>query len=1759
MNRLSEIKGPALKSRAVEIKEYCSRELEFINTQGLFRFYNRHGPSHSQKVWENIKKILERKNVVLSEYELFLAEAAAWCHDLGMIKEIGENFDEPKVCEEVRNTHHERILKYIPEHWEALSLGNEPEALLLANICWAHSSKADLSKLKEKDEILVGENVGKVRTRFLGALLRLADALDAGKDRLPPENYRDHPEIPVSTHKEYWKHEVVDSVKTKDGHIILQMSVKYEYPVDVVEKVKKKLNDEIESVKGVLGEYGVDLKFDFLVIESAVKAKRSQEKLEASSNEPKKLSSDKMEFSEMRKEVRQLIETYEIDLRKFIKVTLHEKFGENWWEKRIPSKIRDDVNEEKTRKQRNISPFLSSSLPEDDIAYTTLDQLKGIILTNKKEQMNWAGVYEDYFKDKNDTQSRLDGIREIRNLIDHSNPVSKDDLIGCAVQIRKFIRIISKVVECETDISKEIISEPKEPPKRKTPSQPVISKIDYDKSALREVSSPSELYAVAKNTNFLENSEGDFKSKKKDVFYFGDKSEVDKRIQNILDELGPQRILFITGPPATGKSTFLLFLLDECFRKPLKDICHWQTIFFLNPREEMKKSLERIDEIIKLKYKDRISPEDILLVIDALHRKEEREVGQFSELFNKIRKDGYCLITTIRDSELKNLIDKMGDLKEKFGVEWEKEDLKLEQERMQRIFVNWLIYHNEKSKIELEDIDLSFEEIKNYFLEGEVVPPEKIESYQKFGECARIASRKSKGLAGYIKYLVEDISKGGKFSKEIIEEYPEGMTKLILRIIERDYFIKDDKVLPSLILLLAKQKEPITLEFINSFVEWGVYTIDKSSFDNLDSLKKDILEKANNLTGSSYTSTTSKDNIKLYKLISHWRDAIEDLEHNDGWMNEFKKANRMLKGRIADYLLHIKEKLEKENLERDEIPPSEWPAVADAAKLSYEKGDNELLEHATNFFGGISKMYRDVEQYIFLQNTLSLLWTENSSKAHESKDYDLAVEAIENAIKVNSEDASHHSLAGNFYREKGDLSGALEHYYRATEIEQNNITYLWQLGEGLEDFGGILDEEGNYPEAISKFGDAIKEAYKSAIDIIDKLSEAEKGTKKKQKSQYYWGIGRCNRRMELIRRKLQYVDKGDLKEKAKQYLHEGVGYERGENYDAALEKIKNAKELMLEYIDIVDEFNDGVLKLVSESYKHIGICYEKKGEYENSSDNYIIFSVLNEYAPDSLERFVKNGNKFIGWAKRYTKMRDSFKAIKMYGKSLYCFRKALEASPDDYGVLSELADVSAKIGIFDDAVKYAEKALEEQKLMIKDFQAESDSQILEPYENRLKIRDDIGNKLISICNIVNFAINDEGPWWLSEALYEAGMSLGEFNPKNIVDPWKKNNRREIEKIRDEIRNIKISCLCRAVILNRKNYKAKKELERLVGSLFSIDVLKLDDDLNKGIIPEKLKSIFDANKFSLSENAVVTKEKEDEWLITDKKKFIIRKENRRMNICRSFEEIRNEYGNYYTRDLRRTIENPMDAFRRIHSTAISTLIRLNEARRGGIKGKIKSVMSIYSGYWGWIGGRINMIYKEEKYENKISPEVAEKCFELSLKLRKRNKKSSNSYGWALFNAGKLDAKKLDKAIKAFDYDLKEINRNNPASITGIGMIYMEKGDYEKATRYIKDGVKPNFGIFESHSYEKEPLEVVKYLLKSIIDLKNLASRYDTRDDQLRLLREALEVYKMIGAITREVKLEDVQLREVKLIEDNQNLFKLEAANLEKYISNVEMGY
>jgi hypothetical protein len=60
-------------------------------------------------------------------------------------------------------------------------------------------------------------------------------------------------------------------------------------------------------------------------------------------------------------------------------------------------------------------------------------------------------------------------------------------------------------------------------------------------------------------------------------------------------------------------------------------------------------------------------------------------------------------------------------------------------------------------------------------------------------------------------------------------------------------------------------------------------------------------------------------------------------------------------------------------------------------------------------------------------------------------------------------------------------------------------------------------------------------------------------------------------------------------------------------------------------------------------------------------------------------------------------------------------------------------------------------------------------------------------------------------------------------------------------------------------------------------LFSLNA-GLEDNLSKGVISEELNNSFKTTGFSLSDNATVKKEKENEWVITDKEKFIVRKED-----------------------------------------------------------------------------------------------------------------------------------------------------------------------------------------------------------------------------------------------------------------------------------------
>jgi len=239
------------------------RKLSFIHSQGLFRYYTDHGPGHSEAVIKRLNELTEGAN--LSEYENFLLKCGAWLHDIGMLMREGEDVYNPEVCNRIRKEHHKRSAEYISKHWREIGLSDETEATIVQWICYAHSSKVDIDKVRKETHI-AGENV---RTRLLAALLRLADALDCREDRLPPEDYRHLPQIPQESLKEYWKHEIVKKVEIKGSKICVEMLLKYKDHKEnnVADKVRKKIEEELNSVRDVLEQYNLHFELDFNVIE----------------------------------------------------------------------------------------------------------------------------------------------------------------------------------------------------------------------------------------------------------------------------------------------------------------------------------------------------------------------------------------------------------------------------------------------------------------------------------------------------------------------------------------------------------------------------------------------------------------------------------------------------------------------------------------------------------------------------------------------------------------------------------------------------------------------------------------------------------------------------------------------------------------------------------------------------------------------------------------------------------------------------------------------------------------------------------------------------------------------------------------------------------------------------------------------------------------------------------------------------------------------------------------------------------------------------------------------------------------------------------------------------------------------------------------------------------------------------------------------------------------------------------------------------
>lgn len=230
-----------------------------VNTP--FPTYTNHDVTHLKYVEEYADRIIP--NEIKSElniHEVFFLLCGIWLHDMGMIfkdnelelynSKLGDERDTFVV--NIRESHNIRSETFIKENKEKLGL-NWHEAEIIGKIAKGHR-KIDLHDVVDDD--YEGSNI---RISFLSAILRLADECHVDKTR---ESALSKIGIDKKTiHDFYNSHEKIDYVRFdfEEGNILISCELKNRDDLNLINKVKSKIQDELNGISDILEVYGVNL------------------------------------------------------------------------------------------------------------------------------------------------------------------------------------------------------------------------------------------------------------------------------------------------------------------------------------------------------------------------------------------------------------------------------------------------------------------------------------------------------------------------------------------------------------------------------------------------------------------------------------------------------------------------------------------------------------------------------------------------------------------------------------------------------------------------------------------------------------------------------------------------------------------------------------------------------------------------------------------------------------------------------------------------------------------------------------------------------------------------------------------------------------------------------------------------------------------------------------------------------------------------------------------------------------------------------------------------------------------------------------------------------------------------------------------------------------------------------------------------------------------------------------------------------------
>ncbi|MDO9045159.1 MAG: hypothetical protein Q7U35_07625 [Methanobacteriaceae archaeon] len=222
--------------------------------------YTNHDLAHKKGV-EWILNLMIPDNVKENLYpsEIFYLLVATWFHDVGMSplnpneeKEFNEmDYSSKNQFEEdVRINHHIRSQIFIKKNRNELNL-SEREAKVISEIAKSHRS-IDIEK-EIRDDI---HDEVRIRTKFLGGLLRLADECHITEDRIS-RLFNKTITSPWQLLNHFRKHEIVRGIifnENSDNNIRISGTARSEEELNILKSLKEKIKDELDSVKTIFNE-----------------------------------------------------------------------------------------------------------------------------------------------------------------------------------------------------------------------------------------------------------------------------------------------------------------------------------------------------------------------------------------------------------------------------------------------------------------------------------------------------------------------------------------------------------------------------------------------------------------------------------------------------------------------------------------------------------------------------------------------------------------------------------------------------------------------------------------------------------------------------------------------------------------------------------------------------------------------------------------------------------------------------------------------------------------------------------------------------------------------------------------------------------------------------------------------------------------------------------------------------------------------------------------------------------------------------------------------------------------------------------------------------------------------------------------------------------------------------------------------------------------------------------------------------------------